>query len=81
MGGGTRIRALLHPEKSNLVKIPLINLGVGSWLAWYHVHDARSRPICQVKQRWAWLVLGSGTWAEIFFYFFIFFYFISNAYN
>ncbi|VDN93594.1 unnamed protein product [Brugia pahangi] len=27
----------------------------------YHVESTTSRPICQVKQRWAWLVLGSET--------------------
>ncbi|VDN08375.1 unnamed protein product [Thelazia callipaeda] len=27
----------------------------------YHVESTTSRPICQVKQRWSWLVLGSET--------------------
>ncbi|VDN00020.1 unnamed protein product [Thelazia callipaeda] len=27
----------------------------------YHVESTTSRPTCQVKQRWAWLVLGSET--------------------
>ena len=27
----------------------------------YHVESTPSRPIWQVKQRWAWLVLGSET--------------------
>ena len=36
-------------------------LGHSNRLRPYHVECTASRPICEVKQRWAWLVLGWGT--------------------
>uniref|UniRef100_A0A8R1XPK4 Uncharacterized protein n=1 Tax=Onchocerca volvulus TaxID=6282 RepID=A0A8R1XPK4_ONCVO len=38
-----------------------IHFSVLPFLRPYHVESTTSRAVCQVKQRWAWLVLGSET--------------------
>ena len=49
------VEAAIRPD-TILVSLMMVNNEIA-----YHVESTPSRPIWQVKQRWAWLVLGSET--------------------
>ena len=57
LGGGSFILAAIASTQSD----DKCAFAVTTCLRPYHVENTTSRPICHVKQRRAWLVLGSET--------------------